>query len=493
MRVTNTHNMLVKSAKPSPWRKVKCEELLTLKTGKFIPVAGSINEIPSIVVQQDPELKSSFKRRVSANSYYLRKQGMAFEDSVVEATRRIIEHDSLTYKNPKNLSLDECFFIGFWLGDGSKPYSKCAGGFRYSISQSLRYPIMIQKIEACLKAIGINYNRSKEKPAYNSNFESYTYNLSTGTGFGPQKVDGLYHLIPYLIKEGTPIFKGLSRDQLWELLLGFWYADGNHFLGEKVPETLRINNTNLSLLTLLQEIAVVRGLSANLTTSKIHDNGYKTQYVLSVSKNPNRQFNYGKVKLTKEGFKPEKVWCVETSSGNIITRRNGKVVVMGNCTGFDYPGLSHVILGRPSNSFSLIYQMAGRVVRISPGKFQGTIIDFCGNIENFGKLEDMTIEDYPNYGWGVFSGDRLLTGYSLKGPKVYKKDLVPKKELPKGEGGNYTINIGKFKGQPLSKVKRSYLEYMVFTSGFDFSKGAMKEFYEKTMKYLESTKMQFVK
>ena len=177
--------------------------------------------------------------------------------------------------------------------------------------------------------------------------------------------------------------------------------------------------------------------------------------------------------------------------------KGGKIQVMLNygtfTTGFDYPDLSHVILGRPSNSFSLIYQMAGRVVRIHPEKLQGTVIDFCGNIENFGRLEDMTIEDYPNYGWGVFSGNRLLTGYSLKGPKVYKKDLIPKKELPKGEGGNYTINIGKFKGQPLSKIKRSYLEYMIFTSGFDFSRGAMKEFYEKTKKYLETTKMQFVK
>jgi DNA repair protein RadD len=175
----------------------------------------------------------------------------------------------------------------------------------------------------------------------------------------------------------------------------------------------------------------------------------------------------------------------------------GKIQVMFNygtfTTGFDYPELSHVILGRPSNSFSLIYQMCGRVVRISPKKKKGYIIDFCGNIKNFGRLEDITVEDYPNYGWGIFSRDQLLTGCSLKGPKVFKKDLIPKKEISVGKGGEFVINIGKFKGKSLKQVKRSYLEWMIFASGFDFSKGAMKEFYEKSKQYLESTKMEYVK
>lgn len=161
--------------------------------------------------------------------------------------------------------------------------------------------------------------------------------------------------------------------------------------------------------------------------------------------------------------------------------------------GYDHPSLRTVIMGRATNSFSIYYQFLGRVVRKCAGKLEAKFIDYGGNVKRFGTVESITVEKHPIVGWAMFSGDRLLTGTSMKGAPVYKKDLLPKKELPKGEGGNYTINIGKFKGQPLSKVKRSYLEYMVFTSGFDFSRGPMKEFYEKTKKYLESTKMQYVK
>lgn len=176
--------------------------------------------------------------------------------------------------------------------------------------------------------------------------------------------------------------------------------------------------------------------------------------------------------------------------------KSGKIQVMFNygtfTTGFDYPELSHVILGRPSNSFSLIYQMAGRVVRIAPTKKKGVIIDFCGNIVNFGKLEDITIEDYPNYGWGVFNKERLITGYSLKGAPIFKSELVPKENIPQEVHTGYVIGIGKFKGKRLDQVKRPYLEFMIFQSGFDYTKGAMKDFYENARKYLESSKLLYV-
>jgi DNA repair protein RadD len=161
--------------------------------------------------------------------------------------------------------------------------------------------------------------------------------------------------------------------------------------------------------------------------------------------------------------------------------------------GYDHPALRTVIMGRPTNSFSIYYQYLGRGVRKCPGKSEFKFVDYGGNVKRFGPVESITVEKHPILGWAMFSGDRLLTGTSMKGAPVYKKDLVPKKDIPKGEGGDFVINIGKFKGQPLSKVKRSYLEYMIFTSGFDFSRGAMKEFYEKTNKYLESTKMEYVK
>jgi superfamily II DNA or RNA helicase len=65
----------------------------------------------------------------------------------------------------------------------------------------------------------------------------------------------------------------------------------------------------------------------------------------------------------EEGFRDEVVWCVRTSSKNIITRRNGRVVVMGNCEGWDQPSVKCAILARPTKSTGLYLQQAGRILR----------------------------------------------------------------------------------------------------------------------------------
>jgi hypothetical protein len=53
-----------------------------------------------------------------------------------------------------------------------------------------------------------------------------------------------------------------------------------------------------------------------------------------------------------EGYKPESCWCVENEIGTLITRRNGKVAIVGNC------------------------QMIGRGARIAAGKTECLLMDF---------------------------------------------------------------------------------------------------------------------
>ena len=78
-------------------------------------------------------------------------------------------------------------------------------------------------------------------------------------------------------------------------------------------------------------------------------------------------------------------------------------------TGFDYPELETVILARPTMSLGLYYQMAGRGIRPHPEKGHCLIVDFCGNYENFGKLEDLEICDGGNGKWFVASNGKQLT------------------------------------------------------------------------------------
>lgn len=57
-------------------------------------------------------------------------------------------------------------------------------------------------------------------------------------------------------------------------------------------------------------------------------------------------------------------------------------------TGFDAPIIDCVVFLRPTLSASLFVQMAGRGLRIAPGKTDCLIIDCAGNFERFGSIEE---------------------------------------------------------------------------------------------------------
>lgn len=78
-------------------------------------------------------------------------------------------------------------------------------------------------------------------------------------------------------------------------------------------------------------------------------------------------------------------------------------------TGFDYPELDTVIMARPTKSLSLWYQIVGRAIRPSPMKERGWVVDLCGNLNRFGKVQDLQlVEPKPNM-WQVQSNGRQLT------------------------------------------------------------------------------------
>lgn len=91
----------------------------------------------------------------------------------------------------------------------------------------------------------------------------------------------------------------------------------------------------------------------------------------------------------------------------------GRIPVVCNVgvltTGFDYPELETVILARPTMSLALYYQMIGRGVRPHPAKEYTKIVDLCGNIHLFGKVENLEIIDGGNGKWFITNGRRRLT------------------------------------------------------------------------------------
>lgn len=107
--------------------------------------------------------------------------------------------------------------------------------------------------------------------------------------------------------------------------------------------------------------------------------------------------------------------------------KSGKIRVVFNysalSTGFDFPELDCVILGRPTFSFAYFYQVLGRAVRPHPSKEDALIVDCCDNYSRFGRIEDLSIEEFPGRGWCMFSEDKLISGIPM-GHTVMRAELV---------------------------------------------------------------------
>ena len=119
--------------------------------------------------------------------------------------------------------------------------------------------------------------------------------------------------------------------------------------------------------------------------------------------------------------------------------------------GFDFPALDTIIIGRPTLSLAIYYQMIGRGIRPYPDKKYCTVIDFVGNYDKFGKIEDLSIE-LRQGGWGVFNGDRQLTNVNMN-------DTVDNKVLGKGQVP--IMNFGKHKDKKVTALPDYYLKWMV--------------------------------
>ncbi|MBR0116439.1 MAG: DEAD/DEAH box helicase [Prevotella sp.] len=86
--------------------------------------------------------------------------------------------------------------------------------------------------------------------------------------------------------------------------------------------------------------------------------------------------------------------------------KDGELQVVVNVgvltTGFDYPELETIVLGRPTMSLALYYQMVGRAIRPCEGK-NAWIVDLCGNYDRFGRVENLRVEQ-PSAGMWCVNG-----------------------------------------------------------------------------------------
>jgi len=142
------------------------------------------------------------------------------------------------------------------------------------------------------------------------------------------------------------IFK-LSKEKINILLNAMIQGDGSVVIN-KHGTSFKYHTSSLELANNVHELSYLceyaSYVNKYIRKNKIehHKDMYRVSWSTGFSKNPSLMANYKKSKSQKENVHKEieyihkekylgKVWCVEVPTGLFIARRNGRIVVQGNC------------------------------------------------------------------------------------------------------------------------------------------------------------------
>jgi superfamily II DNA or RNA helicase len=300
------------------------------------------------------------------------------------------------------LTDDELRFIGWFITDGS--LSKTTGSI--TITQAEHQP-WNEDITACLEGCGFKYAiyRQEGGSQYQRTSAQLRYTISKGKPRGTGTVEmtagsltwlldlifarleltgaqqetlaavlpeairtwehlrGWGALEPYIDKDLSPALEDVTREQLAVLLEALHLGDGVKNSGGPgwVRRSYHISTGNRVFADRMQSLCVRRGFKCNVATWNSNQNPL---YVLHVKDTAEKSVvgagaaSRHRERLTEVPSAPrERVWCIETDAGTIITRRHGKVAILGNC------------------------QMAGRILRPFVGKDDALLLDLTDSAQ----------------------------------------------------------------------------------------------------------------
>lgn len=157
--------------------------------------------------------------------------------------------------------------------------------------------------------------------------------------------------------------------------------------------------------------------------------------------------------------------------------RRGEIRVIFNVrvlsTGFDYTGIDCIVFGISTASIALFYQIVGRGTRIDPAKKDCLICDIGGNVNRFGRVEDITFEHGKM--WRMFgTGGRLLSGIPIHDIGKYTREdtqMVDSKAAAPIE----IMPFGKYKGTPIKRIPTEYKQWMIRTFAWNASNEKLRK------------------
>lgn len=134
--------------------------------------------------------------------------------------------------------------------------------------------------------------------------------------------------------------------------------------------------------------------------------------------------------------------------------------------GFDFPNLRNLLDCSPTNSARILIQRYGRILRTHLDKEFGRVICFSGNYRKFGAASNFNYEKIEGYGWGLFSGDKLLTDVPLNSKEITTKDYLRKYKKPKINLFEFTEENNGLVKMSKGKMKNYSLKYLYFRKRF---------------------------
>lgn len=287
---------------------------------------------------------------------------------------------------PCNLKDEEIEFLGWFLTDGCLNKKTNA----IAISQSMENKKYVEEIELCLNKIGLKYGKHiiKRKDKYSKYKDSIIFTISKGKPRGRDNhKKGWEYLSDFIDKSINKNYDKFDKRQINILIKSMNKANGSkpkNISWDQKTKTICFG-INKKGAENLQSILIRRGFRTRIYSLVPPPNEWnknpkeqtflKIKDVLTSSiagcnckdgKISNKK-KYKRSRIKEEILKKDElIWCIKNEFGTIITRRNGKVMIMGNC---------------------------GRGLRIHPNKENCLFLDFGGNILRHGPIDQIHIKN----------------------------------------------------------------------------------------------------
>ena len=184
------------------------------------------------------------------------------------------------------------------------------------ISFHLNKTRKINKIKQLLNELGFPYRETHYD-------KSITNNINTTIYIPTQYSQKIFNIVG--IEKNIPTtWIELSASTKRDLLKTWAMFDGT-----ERKTRIELVNTNEHNIDMLQIMAITSGFSANkIIANKEKNEKHKTCFRVSTNYYKSHSFlSKAVVKRKYTGI----MWCVNTNNGTIIIRRNGKIMIIGNC------------------------------------------------------------------------------------------------------------------------------------------------------------------